>query len=147
MIPAHTPDTTALPAHEPEECRALSDILVRIGDKWTILVVGALGQGPMRFNAIKHSVNGISQRMLTLTLRGLVRDGLAARTQYPTIPPKVEYALTPRGLSLLQPIVALADWARRHRLEIEASRARYDAGVADAPWPATLPPPPTLQSV
>jgi DNA-binding HxlR family transcriptional regulator len=127
--PTHTHYTAAVAGHEPEECRALRDILVRIGEKWSILVVGALGTGPLRFNEIKRTVSGISQRMLTLTLRGLVRDGLAARTQYPTIPPKVEYILTPRGRTLLQPIIALADWARQHRLEIETTRAQYDADV------------------
>ncbi|WP_068071781.1 winged helix-turn-helix transcriptional regulator [Novosphingobium lentum] len=126
MIPTITPDTASLPAHGSEDCRALSEILVRIGDKWTILVVGALGAEQQRFNDLKRLVGGISQRMLSLTLRGLVRDGLATRTQFPTIPPKVEYALTPRGRSLLQPIDALADWARQHRAEIEKSREMFD---------------------
>ncbi|MBB5684876.1 winged helix-turn-helix transcriptional regulator [Sphingobium boeckii] len=133
MIPTHTSDTARQQAHDPMECRALSDILVRIGDKWTILVVGTLGDGAMRFNEIKRSINGISQRMLTLTLRGLVRDGLATRKQYPTIPPKVEYTLTARGLSLLPPIVALTDWARQHLLEIKASRALFDLEAESNP--------------
>jgi DNA-binding HxlR family transcriptional regulator len=126
LIPTHIADTTDPISHDPADCRALSEILARIGDKWTILVVGALGAGPMRFNEIKRMVSGISQRMLTLTLRGLVRDGLATRTQYEAIPPRVEYALTPRGQSLLTPIDALAGWARHHRVEIEVSRAQFD---------------------
>src|ERR1044071_6505334 len=95
--------TSMLPGnlHVPEDCRAVSEVLARVGDKWTILVVGELGNGPRRFSEIRRALGSISQRMLTLTLRSLERDGLAKRTVFPTVPPKVEYALTPLGRSLL----------------------------------------------
>ena len=95
MKPGHT--------HLPADCRAVSDVLARIGDKWSVLVVSRLGDGPLRFNELRRSIGGISQRMLTLTLRGLERDGLITRTVFPTIPPRVDYALTPLGRDLLEP--------------------------------------------
>jgi len=121
--------TSVIPGtlHEPEDCRAVSEVLARIGDKWTVLVVGVLGEEPKRFNAIRRSLGSISQRMLTLTLRGLERDGLLTRTVYPTIPPRVEYQLTALGLSLLEPVNGLGLWARRNRAAIEAARHDYDA--------------------
>jgi DNA-binding HxlR family transcriptional regulator len=112
---------------ESEDCRAVAAILARIGDKWTILVVGLLGQGPRRFNEIKRLVGGISQRMLTLTLKGLERDGLVTRTVTATVPPRVDYALTELGRDLLVPVGALRDWARKHEDCIEAARRRFDA--------------------
>ena len=112
---------------EPEDCRAISEILARVGDKWTVLVVGLLGEGPVRFNEIRRLVNGISQRMLTLTLRGLERDGLVTRTVHPTIPPRVEYELTALGHSLFEPLDAVAGWARKNRLAIEKKRREFDA--------------------
>jgi DNA-binding HxlR family transcriptional regulator len=112
--------------HEPEECRAVVQALDRIGDKWTVMVVGTLSKGPMRFNAVMRAIGGISHRMLTLTLRGLERDGLVKRTAYPTIPPKVEYELTELGRSLIGPLKALATWAQRNRPAMEAARARFD---------------------
>jgi DNA-binding HxlR family transcriptional regulator len=112
--------------HVSEDCRRVSAILSRVGDKWTVLVVGLLGAGPKRFNEIKRMVGGISQRMLTLTLRGLERDGLVTRTVYPTIPPRVDYELTDLGRSLLQPVGALGDWARAHGAAVEAARERFD---------------------
>lgn len=117
--------------HEPEDCRALTDILARIGDRWTILIIGLLGAGPLRFNEIRRTIEGISQRMLTLTLRGLERDGLVSRTQHATIPPAVEYALTERGKSLLAPVIALASWGREHRIAIEQSRLAFDEQRAE----------------
>ncbi len=87
--------------HLPGDCRAISDVLARVGDKWSVLVVTRLGERPMRFNELRRSIGGISQRMLTLTLRGLERDGLITRTVFPTIPPRVDYALTPLGRDLL----------------------------------------------
>ena len=98
--------TPVLPGnlHVSEDCRRISEVLARIGDKWTILVVGELGRGPRRFNEIRRALGSISQRMLTLTLRGLERDGLVTRTVFPTIPPKVEYELTKLGRSLLEPV-------------------------------------------
>jgi DNA-binding HxlR family transcriptional regulator len=113
--------------HEPDECRAVSEVLSRIGDKWTVLVVGTLGGGPRRFNEIRRGLGSISQRMLTLTLRGLERDGLATRTVYPTVPPRVEYGLTPLGRSLLVTVTGLGEWARQNRRKIEEARRRFDA--------------------
>jgi len=111
----------------PGDCPAVSELLARVGDKWSVLIVMTLGSGPRRFNDIKRSVGGISQRMLTLTLRGLERDGLVTRTQYPTIPPRVDYALTSLGHSLLVPVQALGDWAFTHAQVVERARAAFDA--------------------
>jgi len=117
----------------PEECGAISEILSRIGDKWTVLVVTMLGNGPMRFNELRREIGGISQRMLTLTLRALERDGLVTRTVYPTVPPRVDYELTGLGKTLLEPIVGIAAWARAHRASIAEARAIYDkAGNREA---------------
>lgn len=118
--------------HDPEDCRAVSEVLSRVGDKWTVLVVGVLGPGPKRFNEIRRALGSISQRMLTLTLRGLERDGLVTRTVYPTIPPRVDYALTALGHSLLDPVNELGLWARRHRAEIEVARHQYDTSNSAA---------------
>jgi len=121
--------TSVLPAnlHVPEDCKAVSEVLARVGDKWTILVVSELGQGPRRFNEIRRALGSISQRMLTLTLRGLERDGLVTRTVYPTIPPKVEYELTGLGSSLLEPVSGIGLWARQNRAAIQEARQRFDA--------------------
>jgi DNA-binding HxlR family transcriptional regulator len=118
--------------HAAEDCRAVSEVLSRVGDKWTVLVVSTLGDGPMRFNEIRRALGSISQRMLTLTLRGLERDGLVTRTVFPTIPPRVDYALTKLGRSLLAPVSELGSWARRNRPAILTARARFDRdGKAD----------------
>jgi DNA-binding HxlR family transcriptional regulator len=114
--------------HVPEDCRAVSEVLARVGDKWTVLVVGVLGDGPKRFNEIRRSLGSISQRMLTLTLRALERDGLVTRTAFPTIPPRVDYELTRLGRSLLEPVSGLGLWARQNRAAIQAARLRFDAG-------------------
>ena len=108
-------------------CRPVTDILSRVGDKWSVMIVMLLGPGPRRFNEIRRAINGISQRMLTLTLRGLERDGLVTRTVFPTIPPRVDYELTPMVQSLRCPIDALGEWAFAHRDEVDAARARFDA--------------------
>lgn len=108
------------------DCRKVSQILARVGDKWSVLLVSLLVERPHRFNELKRKVGGISQRMLTLTLKGLERDGLVTRTQYPTIPPRVDYALTALGRSLAVSVQALGAWAVTHVPEIEAARARYD---------------------
>lgn len=126
----HTAVTERVLHRESEDCRAVSAILVRVGDKWSVLIVVLLGGGPRRFNEIKRIIGGISQRMLTLTLRGLERDGLVARTVTPTNPPRVDYALTDMGRSLWQPVEALSKWAREHRTSIEAARWAFD-GNAD----------------
>jgi len=116
-----------LPDRASEDCRAVSSVLARVGDKWSVLIIVMLGDGTKRFNEIKRMVGGISQRMLTLTLRGLERDGLVTRTVFPTVPPRVDYELTPLGRSLWEPVEALGGWARAHIGEIEASRQRFDA--------------------
>jgi DNA-binding HxlR family transcriptional regulator len=113
--------------HLPGACQEVSSILSRIGDKWTVLVVMMLADGPRRFNDLKRSIDGVSQRMLTLTLRGLERDGMVTRTIYPTIPPKVEYRLTDLGQSLRVPVDALGTWAFEHLPCIAAARTAFDA--------------------
>ena len=113
-------------------CGAMGDILNRIGDKWSVMVVGHLTRKTMRFNELRHSIGGISQRMLTLTLRNLERDGLVIRTVYPEIPPRVEYQLTELGRSLEQPISALWAWAEEHQGEVQRARIEYDREHADA---------------
>ena len=118
--------------HVAEDCRAVSEVLARVGDKWTILVVSELGHGPKRFNEIRRALGSISQRMLTLTLRGLERDGLVTRTVFPTIPPKVEYELTKLGRSLLEPVSGIGLWARQNRSAIQDARKRFDHKRVDA---------------
>ena len=112
--------------HLSEDCRAVSGILQRIGDKWTVLVIDRLGQGKMRFNELRHAIGGISQKMLTTTLRGLERDGFVTRTVYPTIPPRVEYELTELGCELLKPVHALGEWARQNTTRVNEARRRFD---------------------
>ena len=127
-----TPGHRHVPARtgqDPGKCQAVNAILARVGDKWSVLVVVLLGPGPRRFNEIKRLANGVSQRMLTLTLRGLERDGLVRRTVTPSNPPRVDYALTELGHSLRRPVQALADWALAHRTEVEGARRCFDAGV------------------
>lgn len=109
-------------------CKTLGRVLDRIGDKWTIMVVGALSKGPTRFNALLRSIDGVSHRMLTLTLRGLEQDGLVKRTVYPTVPPKVEYQLTEVGRSLIEPLWGLFSWAESNLPAIEAARAASEDG-------------------
>jgi len=110
----------------PSDCRAVSDVLARVGDKWSVLVVTQLGDGPKRFNELRRTIGGISQRMLTLTLRGLERDGLVTRTVFPPVPPRVDYELTSLGRDLLQPVSELGAWAIRNQSKIEKARSRYD---------------------
>jgi DNA-binding HxlR family transcriptional regulator len=112
--------------HETEDCRAVSAVLQRVGDKWTVLVVSRLGAGPMRFNELRAAVGGISQKMLTTTLRALERDGFVTRTVFPTIPPRVDYELTDLGRELLVPVQALGDWALKNMARVEAARERFD---------------------
>lgn len=112
--------------HLTGECRGISEVLARVGDKWTVLVVTYLGDGPMRFNELRRTIDGISQRMLTLTLRGLERDGFVTRTIFPTIPPRVDYELTPLGRDLLAPVTALSDWARKNQDRIRKAREKFD---------------------
>src|ERR1700690_98168 len=113
--------------HVPEDCRAVSEVLARVGDKWTVLVVSTLGDGPKRFNELRKALGSISQRMLTLTLRALERDGLVTRTVLPTNPPRVDYELTRLGRSLLERGSELGAWARKNRSAIQDARRRFDA--------------------
>ena len=119
MLPGHN--------HVSGKCLAVREVLNRVGDKWSVQVVGLLGDGKKRFSELRRGIDGISQRMLTLTLKGLERDGLITRTAYPTIPPRVEYELTKLGRSLLNPIKELGNWAGKNRERIQIARNRYDA--------------------
>ncbi len=116
------------PSHKyvPTECPAVREVLNRVGDKWSVLIIVLLGSGPRRFSELRRAIEGVSQRMLALTLRGLERDGLVTRAVYPTIPPRVEYQLTGLGRTLLQPIRGLARWAERNREKIQKAREKYD---------------------
>lgn len=118
--------TVQLPNPATEDCRAVSSILARVGDKWTVLIVVLLGDGPKRFNEIRRMVGGISQRMLTFTLRGLERDGLVTRTVFPTTPQRVDYELTTLGSTLWEAVEPLSSWARAHVGEILTSREQFD---------------------
>ena len=114
------------PAGQPASCRA-REVLQRVGDKWSVFVIDLLGQGTLRFTELHRGIDGITSRMLTVTLRGLERDGIVTRTIHPVIPPRVEYALTPMGRTLLDTIGQLVIWADSHLDEIDAARAAYDA--------------------
>jgi DNA-binding HxlR family transcriptional regulator len=124
LIPANNYVTDA--------CPAVSAILSRIGDKWSVLIVMGLSSGPRRFNEIKRDVAGISQRMLTLTLRGLERDGLVARRVFDSVPPKVEYSLTALGRSLQGPVMALGEWAIANKADIHAAQQAFDKRMEEA---------------
>ena len=117
-------------SHDTDSCRAVADVLARVGDKWTVYIVRLLSDGPMRFSEMRRAVSAISQRMLSLTLRGLERDGLVTRTVTPSIPPRVDYELTPLGMTLLAPIKALGQWAIANRMQVEAARAVFDGANA-----------------
>ena len=121
----HTTPTT--PDHPLHACTAVAPVLQRVGDKWSILVVMTLAEGARRFNEIKREVEGISQRMLTLTLRSLERDGLVTRTVFATVPPRVDYELTALGQSLREPVSALGKWALDNRAAMVEAQVRFDA--------------------
>lgn len=123
MKPGHSKLTT--------ECQTVSAVLGRVGDKWTVLIVSELGDGPRRFSALRRAVDGISQKMLTTTLRALERDGFCTRTVFPTVPPRVEYELTELGRDLLVPVKALAEWALANRERLSAARLRFDGRHAE----------------
>ena len=112
-------------------CRTISTLLSRIGDKWSVLIVSTLGDGPRRFNELRREIPSVSQRMLPLTLRNLERDGLVSRTVTPSIPPRVDYELTELGESLREPVQGLGAWAMAHIACIRAAQERYDAADAD----------------
>ncbi|MEV5887191.1 helix-turn-helix domain-containing protein [Streptomyces sp. NPDC052020] len=126
-VPERTGPCARWPAEHGETMR---QIVERAGDKWSVLVIGTLENGPLRYTDLQRSIPGISQRMLTHTLRQLRRDGLVTRTAYPEVPPRVEYALTGLGRTLLDAVTALIDWAGTHHDEITANRARYDSEAA-----------------
>ncbi|MFI6454082.1 winged helix-turn-helix transcriptional regulator [Streptosporangium amethystogenes] len=112
-------------SHTPAACRA-REILDRVGDKWSLYVISQLGVGTKRFTELKREIDGISQRMLTVTLRELERDGIVSRTMYPVMPPRVDYALTPLGHTLVEAVRGLVGWAEEHLDEIDAARTTYD---------------------
>ncbi|EJT05881.1 helix-turn-helix domain-containing protein [Rhizobium sp. CCGE 510] len=124
------------PSHNRQgpNCTAFTrELLSRVGDKWSILIVAHLAEGPMRFNTLKRTIGQISQRMLTLTLKSLEKDGLVSRTMFPTIPPRVDYELTPLGHTLMGPVMGLINWSHEHQDEVETAR-RGDverAGTSD----------------
>lgn len=114
--------------HHPSACcPTIREVLSRVGDKWSMLIVGILSKEPLRFNELKRRVDGISQRMLTLTLRELERDGLVSRTVTPIMPPSVEYALTKLGHTLLEPVSELIDWTMRNYPQIDKARKAFDS--------------------
>lgn len=119
--------------HFSANCSRVSEVLARIGDKWTVMVVMLLRDGPKRFSELKREIGGVSQRMLTLTLRGLERDGLVTRTVFPTVPPRVDYELTKLGQSLRGPVEALGTWTFAHLDAIDAARLKFDEAVNPAP--------------
>src|SRR5947207_223473 len=133
MFPGHSNVPVSLTPVEPadhSQCIVVREVLDRVGDKWSVLVIALLGERGQRFNELKRSIEGISQRMLTLTLRQLERDGLVSRTVHPTVPPRVDYALTPLGATLLDAVAPLVAWTREHRDAIAGARARYDRAAA-----------------
>lgn len=125
--------------YTPANCHA-REVLARVGDKWSVYVIHVLGEAKtLRFNELRSQVDGISQRMLTVTLRGLERDGMVARTVHPEVPPRVEYALTPLGATLRQLVRGLVAWSGAHLAEVDAARAAYDArnGNSGKPMPGS----------
>lgn len=107
------------------------EVLDRVGDKWSVYVIHLLGGQTRRFSELKREIDGISQRMLTVTLRGLERDGLVTRTVFPVVPPRVDYALTPLGETLLETICSLVQWSETHRADVQRARERYDASAGE----------------
>jgi DNA-binding HxlR family transcriptional regulator len=116
----------------------VADVLARIGDKWTVFVVRSLSDGPRRFTEIKRMINGISQRMLTLTLRGLERDGFVTRTVTPSIPPRVDYELTELGRTLIGPLHTIGEWATTHRQQVEDARDSFDRAAMESAPPRLI---------
>ena len=121
------------PQHAPGACQLVGEVLARVGDRWSVLAIFALARGKMRFNELKREMS-ITQRMLSQTLRSLERDGLVLRRQFPCVPVRVEYELTPLGQSFAQPVRAIADWARANKAVIEANRQTFvDPDPAELP--------------
>jgi DNA-binding HxlR family transcriptional regulator len=132
------PSNSEVPRPE-TECIVVREILDRVGDKWSVLVIALLGEQGRRFSELRRSIEGISQRMLTLTLRQLERDGLVSRTVHATVPPRVDYELTPLGRSVLEPLTGLMTWAQEHGTDVAEARRRYEEaqGVVEAAVEAT----------
>jgi DNA-binding HxlR family transcriptional regulator len=137
MFPSNSdvPSSVRTDLNEHTECVVVREILDRVGDKWSVLVIALLGEKGQRFSELRRAIDGISQRMLTLTLRQLERDGLVSRTVHATVPPRVDYALTPLGESVLEPLTVLMRWAQEHGTDVAEARRRYeeehlDEGVA-----------------
>jgi DNA-binding HxlR family transcriptional regulator len=131
--PAPPPETERTPTN----CRA-REMLVRVADKWSMYVIHVLAEaGTVRFSGLRRRVDGVSQRMLTVTLRGLERDGLVRRTMHPEVPPRVEYALTPLGATLREIVGELITWSGAHLREVDEARARYDARAKQPQWAAS----------
>ena len=129
-VTAHSGDEG--PCLQTAGCKNVAPVLNRVGDKWSMMIVMMLSDGPMRFSQLKRAIDGISQRMLTLSLRGLERDGLVSRHVTPTIPPRVDYELTELGTSLREPVKALGEWAIEHIACIRAAQERFDAAQDEA---------------
>lgn len=132
MTPRHTEVTGSADPAPDRDCSAMRQVLDRLGDRWSLLIVSVLSEGPRRFNQLRRDLQGVSQRMLTLTLRNLERDGLVVRTVIPGVPTQVEYALSALGFSFFQVIDGVLDWAVQHRHELDAARAAYAARAAQA---------------
>ena len=128
MFPGNSavPSVPRTDLNEHSDCVVVREILDRVGDKWSVLVIALLGVQGQRFSELRRAIDGISQRMLTLTLRQLERDGLVGRTVHATVPPRVDYALTPLGESVLEPITALTRWAQEHGTDIAEARRKYE---------------------
>jgi DNA-binding HxlR family transcriptional regulator len=126
MSPSYINNPGKGPVHGEGGCLATRQILDRIGDKWSLYIIATLAKGTRRFNELRRGIDGISQRMLTLTLRGLERDGLILRTMYPTIPPRVDYELTELGRTLLEPVMALVNWANDNQFAIADAQRHFD---------------------
>ena len=131
---APPPPPPAAIEHTPANCRA-REMIARVADKWSMYVIHVLAEtGTVRFSELRRRVDGVSQRMLTVTLRGLERDGLVRRTMHPEVPPRVEYALTPLGATLREIVGELITWSGAHLREVDEARARYDARVKQPQW-------------
>ena len=131
MTPGNTKGTAMLDSDQCPDCKRINEVLTRVGDRWSVLVIISLAQyGTLRFNELKRNL-GISQRMLSRTLKELERDGLVNRTYHPTIPPKVEYNLTPMDQSFREPVSALGYWALDNLAKIDAAREDYDVAVKE----------------
>ena len=125
-VPEARPCVNSFSDLPPAVCQSVGDVLARVGDKWSILVIAMLARGSMRFTEIKRSIGSISQKVLTTTLRGLERDGYLSRTVTPSIPPRVDYELTDLGHDVLVPVTGLATWALLQRHRVERARAAFD---------------------